>query len=401
MMITRDSGNFRRASLALGLGSFMVFANLYLIQPLLPTLMDNFAITELQANWSFSLTTLMLGLSLVVYGPLSDAMGRKNIMLASMAGVVMFTFLLSQVQDYHSMLVLRALQGLCLGGLPAIAIAYMGDEFEHHAMIAGVGIYIAANSLGGIGGRLIGGFAGEWLGWSEAFGVMSVLSLLLVIVFAWLLPPSTRFVAKPSSPSSIFNHFLQHLTNPLLLLAYLIGGFNFFIFLNQYSFVTFRLAAAPYSLSSSWLGMLFLTYLAGTFGSLLSGRVARRFSQPICMICGIALLVTGSLVTLLPSLWMIITGLMINAFGFFFTHSAASSWISRHAHQAKASASSLYLLFYYVGASSGGFYLQPFWQSAGWRGVIAGSLIILALTSLFAVILYRISREPLPLSQAV
>ena len=369
----------------------MIFANVYLTQPLLPTFVETFHITELQAGWSFTITTLTLGISLLFYGPLSDAFGRKNLMLFSMTGVVLTTFMLSQIQSYNMLLVWRGLQGLCLGGLPAIAIAYMSDEFKHKAMLLAVGFYISGNTIGGIGGRLIGGFVGEWLGWSETFLVMTLVSFILLVLFAMLLPASRHFIPKKVTPVAMLMQLGAHLNNPLLLLAYLIGGFNFFIFINQYSFVTFLLADAPYHLSPSWLGLLFLTYLSGTVGSALSGRIAQQVAQPACMIIGIVILMVGSLVTLIPSIWGIIGGFLISAFGFFFAHSTVSSWVSHNALQAKASASSLYLLFYYLGASCGGFYLQPFWEWAGWLGIVVGSLIVLAMTLSAALLLFKVS----------
>ena len=181
----------------------------------------------------------------------------------------------------------------------------------------------------------------------------------------------------------------DHLSNPMLLSAYLIGGLNFFIFINQYSYITFVLADEPYNLPASLLGLLFLTYLTGTFGSAISGKVSDYLSQPRAMALGIAILAVGSCVTLFDSLLMIIIGFLINSFGFFFSHSTASSWVSKQATHAKASASSLYLLFYYLGASLGGFYLQPFWSIWHWPGVILGSLIVLVLTFSYSIRLER------------
>ncbi|AJQ93451.1 MFS transporter [Gynuella sunshinyii] len=382
-----------RATLALCLGSFMIFSNLYVTQPLLPMLASNFHISALSANWSFTIATLTLGLSLLFYGPLSDVFGRRGIMVVTMAGAILTTLLISQVHSYEWLLILRALQGLCLGGLPAIAVAYMGDEFDSHALITAVGFYIGANSLGGISGRLIGGFAGEHLGWSSTFMVIALISLVIWAGFIYLLPASSHFQARPFHPRQMFANLLEHLRNPMLLPAYLIGGFNFFVFINQYSYLTFVLEKAPYSLSTQVLGMLFLTYLTGTFGSTLAGRASRYLAQPLCMALGIVILMTGSLITLIPALPMIIVGLLINSLGFFFAHATASSWVSRNAHHARASASSLYLVFYYLGASTGGIYLHPFWRWQGWNGVIAGSLLILAGTLSTALFLYHRSRR--------
>ncbi len=390
-MIESGTRPFWRATLGLCLGSFMIFANVYITQPLLPMLQQYFQISTLQAGWSFTITTLTLGLSLLVYGPLSDALGRKWIMGLTMLGASITTLLLAQADSYQSLLLLRALQGFFLGGLPAIAIAYMGDEFSQRALLVSVGLYISGNTLGGISGRLVGGFVGDWLGWREAFWVMGGISLVCVSAFWWLLPASQHFSRQSLHPVRMAAAMGRHLRTPALLIAYLIGGFNFFIFINQYSYITFVLAADPYHLSASWLGLLFLTYLSGTVGSAISGKVAQRIGQPACIALGVLILMCGSCVTLLPGLGAIIGGFFISSFGFFFAHSTASSWVSRHAVTAKASASSLYLLFYYLGASSGGFYLDPFWQWHGWEGVVLGSLLILSGTLLASGLLFRLS----------
>lgn len=392
-MIDTGSWAFWRGTLALVIGSFMVFANVYVTQPLLPMIAHEFSISELQAASSFTITTLTLGLSLLFYGPLSDALGRKNIMIMALLGVTLTTFSLGFVTQYSELLLLRALQGFFLAGLPAIAVAYLGDEYRPQAMAVAVGLYISGNTIGGIGGRLIGGFVGEWQGPSAAFFVMSVVSMVCFFLFWVLLPNSENFHAKRFRPATLFTNVKLHISNPILLMCYLIGGFNFFIFINQYSYITFVLEAEPYSLSASYVSLLFLTYLTGTIGSALSGKLAVYYSQPKIMALGTLILMLGSAITLYGSLTSIIIGLLINCFGFFLCHSTASSFVSKNAHQAKASASSLYLVFYYLGASVGGFYLDPFWQAGGWIGVVLGSWLILSGVFVVALILSQYHRK--------
>ncbi|MBJ6609219.1 MAG: MFS transporter [Candidatus Thiothrix moscowensis] len=379
-MIESGSREFRFATLALCLGSAMIFANLHVVQSLLPTLAQQFQLSELQASWSLTITVLTLGLSLLVYGPLSDAIGRKPIMVVTMAGAVLVTLGLSQVESYPMLLLLRGLQGFFLGGLPAIAIAYMGDEFTRKAVVLAVGVYISANSLGGVTGRILGGFVGEHYGWAAAFAATGLLSALIVAVFVLLLPKSQHFHPKPLHPLHVAQDMGGHLRNPVLLVAFLIAFGNFMVFLNQYSYITFVLADAPYHLSPHALGMLFLTYLTGSFAAAISGRIVQYLSAPVGMALGILFLMGGSLLTLMPSLSAIVWGFMVSSFGFFLTHSLASGWVSQHALQARASASSLYLVFYYMGASAGGFVLAPFWAWQGWLGIVVGSLLVYSLT---------------------
>ncbi|WP_341502190.1 MFS transporter [Gallaecimonas sp. GXIMD4217] len=393
-MITLGSAAYWRATWALSLGSLLIFFNLYVTQPLLPLLAQRFSLSPLAASWAFNITPAAMACSLLCYGPLSDALGRRGIMLVTMSGVCLCTLALSQADSYPVLLALRALQGLLLGGLPAIAIAYMNDEFEQPALVTAVGLYIGANSLGGIGGRLIGGGLGGWLGWSDTLLVLGALSLALLAVFWRLLPPSRGFVAKPLAAKAMAAGLLGHLGRPVLLASYLIGGLNFMVFVNQYSMATFRLAEAPYGLPPSLLGLLFLTYLSGTLASTLSGPLARRWGQPGAMMAGIGLMMAGSLVTLAAPLALIVLGFLLSAFGFFLCHANASSWVSRQAQGAKASASSLYLVFYYLGASTGSLYLTPFWQGWGWPGVVAASLAVCLVTLALAARL----REPAPVA---
>lgn len=387
-MIETTSPQFWRATLALCLASFIIFANLHGMQPLLPMLSQSLGRTELDMSHAYTIATLVLGLSLLIYGPLSDVLGRRGILLWTLAGVCLTTLSLSFVQDYSTLFWLRALQGFFLAGVPAVAIAYMGDEFTKPALVAAVGLYIAGNSLGGVTGRLLSGFLGDWLGWSSVFLFLGVASSLGLLIVLWLLPRSQHFKPAEFRPKKMTTDMLSHLRNPVLSLAYIIGGLNFLVFLNQYTYITFVLAGEPFNLSATWIGLLFLTYLTGTLGSLLSGRLSQRLSSPLCMGLGILIMLLGSLSTLSLTLTGIVLGFFISSFGFFLTHSVASSWVSQQATHARGTASALYLVFYYVGASVGGIYLNPFWSYAGWPGVVLASGLIFAITTTCAMILW-------------
>ncbi|MFZ6044468.1 MFS transporter, partial [Vibrio natriegens] len=76
----------------------------------------------------------------------------------------------------------RALMGAALAGFAAVAVAYMAEEFTPRALMLAVGGYISANSLGGIIGRISGGFLSEQFGWQGAALVMAVFSLLVAIL---------------------------------------------------------------------------------------------------------------------------------------------------------------------------------------------------------------------------
>lgn len=395
-MIEAGSRAYWRATIALLSGSLLVFANLYITQPLMPVLAADFRLSSAEASWALSLSTATLALALLIFGPLSDAFGRKWLMVISMAGLCLAGGLVSQVDSYPQLLLLRALTGLCAGALPAIAMAYMGEEMSPAALAAAVGLYISGNSLGGISGRLIGGWGTSWLGWPDTFALMALVSLVLWLLFVVLLPASRHFKPRPLALTGVLKDYRSHCVNLWLWPAYLLGGLNFMVFLNQYSYITFVLSDSPYSLDSHWLGMLFLTYLSGTVGAAYSGRWVRRWSSPGVMAVACLLLVSGTLLTLADSLAVIITGLLINALAFFSAHSAASGWVSRHAGEGRGSASALYFVSYYLGASLGGSYLGLFWQNSGWPGVVLASLVVLLVTFVLALRLLSLDKNNKP-----
>ncbi|MDR5897909.1 MFS transporter [Halomonas vilamensis] len=394
-MIEAKSPAWWRATLALCLGSLLVFINLYAPQPLLPGLKEVYGVSTLGVSLIMSISTLSLAFSLLVFGPLSDAIGRESIMRITLLLSGLCSLALAFAPNFEMLLALRLLQGFVLGGLPAVAIAWMGDEFDKPALLSAVGLYIGANSLGGIGGRVVGGSMAEIGGPSAAFLTVGLLTLLGSILFWRLLPTSRAFTPTPFHFTTALRDLAGHLRSPVLLAAYGLGGINFLIFINQYSYITFRLADAPYQLAASSLGLIFLTYLGGTIGSTLSGRFAAKMSPARCMMLGIVILMLGTLVTLADSLLLIVLGLTINAFGFFLAHSLASSWVGRYAQGARGSASALYLVFYYVGASLGGFWLEPFWRWNGWQGVAWGSWVLLSVTLAIAFALWRFERRVL------
>ncbi|MED0675113.1 MFS transporter [Aneurinibacillus thermoaerophilus] len=395
-MIKAGTKPFWRASAALSIASFLVFANIYFPQPLLPLFTKEFHISPLMSSLSVSLTIFALAISLLFYGPLSDAIGRKNIMFVTMLCVTIITLLTAFMPNFKTLLWLRILQGFFLAGLPAIAVAYIGEEFDQKALAVAIGIYISGNTVGGLSGRLISGFITDWAGWQWAFIVMSIISLICLLAFGWLLPRSQHFQPKPLAWKNALHDLGHHLKNRMLRYAYLIGGLHFLIFMGEYTYITYLLSGAPYYLPASVLGMLFLTYLAGTVSSTLSGKAARIIPQSLCIGIGITCMALGIALTLLHSLWMIACGLLLNSFGFFFAHSASSSWVSRHATFAKASAASLYLLAYYFGGSLGGFYLGFFYRWLGWSGVVLGAILVLLLTGWYMWQMYRIEHRKQP-----
>ena len=389
-MIHHKNKQYYHTVLALALGSAAIFANLYCVQPLLPTLATDFNRGLLDITLVFTIATFAMAGSLIFYGAISDVIGRYWLMLFSLAGSAVVTVLMLWVQNFEQLLVLRLAQGIVLGALPAVAIAYIGDEFSPHLIPGVVGIYIAANTLGGIGGRLLGGFIAEAFTWKDLYWAMSAINVIAVwALYRWLTPPK-NFQRQAFKVTQVFRDIWMHMSHFELIIVYLVIGIAFGVFINLYSYLAFILVEPPYSLGSGLIGLLFVTYLTGTFASGISGWITQKLGSLITVMLGIFIFMCGIGFLFSSHLEITILGLSINAFGFFLAHSVSSGWVNSQAKKAKASASAGYLVFYYFGASIGPLMLYPFWHNGGWASTLVGAELYLSCS--LALILWLIVR---------
>ncbi|OUR78706.1 MFS transporter [Colwellia psychrerythraea] len=388
-MIEIKTAAYRRASFALALGSFLVFCNLYMFQPMLPLMAEKFNASAIEINWLLAASTLTLALTLVPWAIGSEMIGRRKVMMLSLF-LLPFAGMAMLLTDSLLMLTLaRGLMGISLAGFAAVAVAYMAEEFTPKALMLAIGGYISANSLGGITGRLYGGFVTEYWGWEVAVIGMAIASLFGALLVNQLLPEQQYFTPKKGQFRNHNRNVISHLKQRKLWLAMMIGGLNFALFVNLYTVMGFRLVAPPYSLSISLTSMIFLCYLTGTITAKLSGRWSQVYSPIYGMVLGTTVSVIGMWIASYDSLYTMIIGLLLISSGAFFTHSLAYAWVSQKADTAKATATALYLVHYYVGGSLGGFYLIACWQYGAWHGVLVGGMVLYSLIYLLCWLLHR------------
>ncbi|MEQ6047817.1 MFS transporter [Lysinibacillus capsici] len=387
--IQKGTRAFHKANWALFLAGFITFANLYVTQPLLPTFSEAFHVSPAVASLSLSVTTFALAVSLIIVSSLSEAWGRKSLMTISIFAASVLTLALAFSPNFEIILVLRVVQGIVFAGLPAIAMAYLGEEMEPASLGVAMGLYISGNSVGGLSGRVIIGTLTDHYNWHTGMMVLGGISLLVSLLFVWMLPSSKHFSARPLQLKALTKTLLQHLRDPSMLCLYGMGFLLMGSFVTLYNYIGFKLMAPPYNLSATIVGWIFVIYLVGTFSSAWFGSLADRYGRQRMLLLAIAIMLAGAIVTLNGLLTLKIIGITVFTFGFFAAHSIASGWVSKRASHDKAQASSLYLFFYYFGSSVGGTVGGVFWMKYGWMGVI----VMIALFLFIACVLSFLSKR--------
>jgi MFS transporter, YNFM family, putative membrane transport protein len=379
--LRRGTPELRRASLALFVAGLATFAMLYCTQPLLPVFSAEFGVTPAVASLSLSLATGTLAVALILAGTFSEAWGRASMMTASLVLSSLLMVLAACSPGFAALLALRAVQGVALAGLPAVAMAYLAEEVHPEHAGFTVGLYIAGNSVGGLAGRVLSGVLTDAFSWRVALGSLGLACVIASFAFWRILPRSTRFRPRPLIARNLLASLGGHLADRGLLRLYAIGALLMGGFVALYNYVGYHLLGAPYGLSQAAVGWIFVLYLVGTFSSAWMGRLADGLGRGRVLWIGMSIMLCGVGMTLASSLGVIVTGMAVLTFGFFGAHSIASGWVGQRALTARAQASALYLLCYYLGSSIGGSAGGLAYSYAGWPCLVAmvAGLLILAL----------------------
>lgn len=382
----KNHSNFLKASLALFLGGFVTFSNLYTPQPLLPVFSGEFSISPSTTSLAVSLSTCMLALMMLVAASLSDRFGKKQVMELSMILTSIFAILIPLSPNFSILLILRAMLGGVAAGVPSLAMAYVAEEFPPSSIGKVMGLYISGTSIGGLVGRLMTGVLTDLFHWRIALVVIGGISLILSIIFIVILPEPRYTVKRTMDKSMILHAYRIHLNNKPLLSLIILGFLFMGSFVTLFNYIGYRLSSPPFSFSQSFIGSIFLVYLFGSFSSIYMGKLADEKGHASILLFSVFITILGGLLTLNHSIIIMIVGISLFTFGFFACHSIASSWIGESVKAHKAQASSLYLLLYYLGSSLAGTIGGIFWDHSGWAGVI-GFIVGLLFIS-FPFILY-------------
>ncbi|XJZ28859.1 MFS transporter [Bacillota bacterium Lsc_1132] len=390
--IQKGTKEFHQARFALFLGGFVTFSILYTTQPLLPALAKEFHVSASAASLSLSLSTGMLAIAMLFAAVLADSFGKKKMMALSMLLTSCLGLLTAFSPNFITLLAFRAILGIFVAGVPSIAMAYVAEEFNPRSIGQVMGLYVSGTSIGGMAGRMITGVLTDLFSWRAALSVSGLLALLLSWLFYYTLPsPRKKTSQQAFEWKTAVRGYKAHIINKslmaLILLAFLLMG----SFVTLYNYIGFQLVEPPYRLSQTVIGFIFIVYIFGTFSSVYMGRKADAFGNPLVLKISLGIMIVGGLLSLLPSLSGKIIGISIFTFGFFASHSIASAWVGERSGRFKAQASSLYLLFYYLGSSIVGAFGGFFWTTFKWPGVV--SLITILLLVGFPLIVFAQKEE--------
>ncbi|MFF4435720.1 MFS transporter [Streptomyces sp. NPDC001621] len=366
---------YRRMSFALFLAGVATFALLYSTQALLPLISGEFGVAASEASWTVAAATGGLALFVLPMSALSERFGRRTVMTASLAVAVTVGMLVPFAPSIGALVVLRAVQGAALAGLPASATAYLAEEVRPKALVTAIGLFVAGNSVGGMSGRVITGWVAQEWGWRVSVGVIGAIAVACAVAFRALLPTPRHFRAGSLRPRVLLGTVRDHLSDPLLRRLYAIGALFMTVFGGVYTVIGYRLTEAPFGLPQGIVGSIFLVYLVGTVSASTAGRLVGRLGRRGALYLAGGTTAAGLLLSVADSLPLVLLGLVLITAGFFAGHAVASSAVGKTAVHGRAQAAALYQSAYYVGSSAGSTAGAMAFHSGGWTGTVGVGLL--------------------------
>jgi len=293
------------------------------IFPAFPLMAGDLAVDKLGIQQTISVYLAAYALMSLVHGPLSDAIGRRRVIIAGLVVFTLASACCALARDLPMLLVFRAVQGLSAGvglivGRAVIRDLYQGDDAQRVlsqvSMIFGIAPAIAP---------IIGGWLLGWGHWPLIFWFLVAFSLaLLLAVWCWLPETHAAEMRIALRPKRLLHDYLAIAFNMRFQRLAAAGAFNF-------SALFLFIASAPafvldlLQLNERQFGWFFIPMIGGMMlGAWLSGRAAGRINGVrlanlgfACSAVAVTANIAYSLMVEQPQIPWAILPIALNSFG--------------------------------------------------------------------------------------
>lgn len=355
------------ARVALFLCGCAAFLNLYSTQSILQEFALSFQVSARQAGWSITVTTLAVALTAPFISRLTGRFEQRSVIVVAALLLAVPALLTAHAGSFAELLVWRFVEGMLIPVVFATSVAYIGDRWSGGTVTEITSLYVSGTVLGGFAGRFVSGIMTEYVGWREAFELLTLMSVLVGVAIHLLLPANPVRVAKASALH--LQGFRELCCKPLLA-AYGVGFCVLFSQVATFTYAGLYLSQAPFNLGAAALGTIYAVFLLALVVIPIAGRLSKSRPQAELLTGAVVLGVCGSILTLLPSLWLIVLGLALSSTGVFLAQASANAFITATTRHNKGGAVGLYLTGYYLGGSFGAVVPAMIWSRWGWQGCV-------------------------------
>ena len=338
--------------LILGLAGFTVMADNWVVSPILPAISKDFGVSATSAAVLITSYMLPFGMFQLIFGPLADRFGKRQVINFAMVFFTIATTLCAFGYNLTNLALYRALTGIFAASVMPISLALIGDLVPMEERQSAIGSFMGISFLGQGLSMAIGGTIAYFLNWRGVFGLYAVLAIISTI----LLFTIGRNIPSTKNPNSEFiMPYLRLIGNKDSLFTYIVVILEGFLIVGSFSYVG-AFISNIYKYNFLQIGLIMTSFgIMAIIGGRLSGKIANKIGRKKVLIMGLisATLADLILYSMGNILGMLIIGIALLGLGFIFAHSTLLTIATEFAQKARGIAMSLVAFCFMGGGGIG------------------------------------------------
>lgn len=341
-----------RIIMLLGLAGFIVMADNWVVSPILPAIAQNLNIDIARAGLLITAYMIPFGFFQIVFGPLADRFGKKQVITFSIVMFTIATGLCALGSSLSNLSIFRALTGVFAASVMPISLAMIGDIFPMKERQGAIGTFMGVSFLGQGLSMAIGGAIAYFLNWRGVFAIYAVFALIPTFL---LIKNYKNLPSEKHPDSKIFAPYLKLLGTSRSLFTYIIVLLEGLFIVGSFSYAGAYISRT-YGFNYFYIGIIMTAFgIMTVIGGRLSGKIAQKIGARKILSIGLVLAALADIVIYFfgGTLWLLVIGVALLGLGFIFTHSTLLTRATEFAYKARGAAMSL-VAFCFMGGGGVG-----------------------------------------------
>ena len=344
--------NENRLILILGLAGFVVMADNWVVSPILPAIARSIQVSPVRAGLLITAYMMPFGLFQLVFGPLADRYGKKQVVTLSMVLFTVGTALCGFGLGLFDLGLYRALTGAFAASVMPVSLALIGDVVPLERRQQAIGTFMGIAFLGQGVSMAVGGSIAYFVSWRGVFFTYAALSVVSTFL---LLSTGRHSVSKKNPRSEFVKPYIGLLRNSSSLLVYLVVLAEGTLIVGSFSYLG---AYTEHLFHFNYLAIGFILTAFGA-GAVVTGRLVGRIVPRIGRIntMSVGLISAAAADFVLVSVGTnpvgLVLGVALLGIGFMLAHSSLLTMATEFARMARGTAMSL-VAFCFMGGGGVG-----------------------------------------------
>lgn len=284
--------------------SYLVAVSIFYTQAYLtclPQISHELSITESAAQFIFIANILGFGVSQIIYGSLSDIMGRKRIIMIGLMFAMIGSFGSFFSTNGDVLWLSQFIVGIGAGACSVIPRAVSKDVFDGLSLVKIIACMSIASTVAAGISPIIGAVLQSWFGWRFVFLLLGLLTIASIILLAYLLPETMKKTASSSSYNLIVKNYGLLFSNSCFLVPASLSALVYSLII-VYLTVTSFVFQQNYFYSASENGFVYLLCsCAYLLGNVVVSSFFKNITPKIIILIGIGLIVIGVSLVFFPA----------------------------------------------------------------------------------------------------